>query len=102
LGGTSIRVPEGTGDDVQSVLEASYHPKALTKSELRDAARAQRIELRHSPRRSGSKANTHVVRRGETLSEIGARYGRSSRTLAQLNGLGDAGRVRAGQRIRIR
>jgi membrane-bound lytic murein transglycosylase D len=101
LGGTSIRVPKGTGDDVRTVLEASYHPKALTKVELREAARAQRVELRHSPRRSRHKANTHLVRRGETLSEIGARYGKSPQTLARLNGLGEAGQVRAGQRIRI-
>lgn len=102
LDGTPIRVPRGSGDDVQSLLESSYRPRPLSKAELREAARAQRLELRHHPRRNRGGKNTHVVRRGETLSEIGQRYGRSASALARLNSLPSVGHVRAGQRIRIR
>jgi membrane-bound lytic murein transglycosylase D len=100
--GTSIRVPKGTGDDVQALLESSYHPKGLSKAELREAARAHRLELRRSPRRSSRSGGTHVVRRGETLSEIGKRYGKSPASLARLNGIQNAAQVRAGQRLRLR
>jgi len=41
------------------------------------------------------------VRRGETLSSISARYHVSSSRLRQLNGLANAGSIRAGQRLRI-
>jgi membrane-bound lytic murein transglycosylase D len=100
--GTSIRVPKGRGDEVQELLQTSYKPKALTKAELRAASRAQRQELRHHPKRHHrSRHNTHLVRRGETLSEIGKRYGRAPATLARLNRIGDSGQLRAGQRIRI-
>lgn len=98
--GTELRVPHGKGDDVQSVLDTGYHPKPLSKSELRAAARAHRLELRHVARRGGR--GTHVVRRGETLSQIAHRHGVSTRRLARLNGLSDASTIRAGQRIRIR
>lgn len=99
--GTQIRVPKGKGDEVQELLQTYYKPKPLTKAELRDAARAQRKELRYASRRHHHHAGrTHVVRRGETLSGISKRYGRPPATLARLNGIGD-GQVRAGQRLRI-
>jgi len=100
--GTSIRVPKGKGDEVQELLLTDYKPKPLTKSELREAARAQRLELRYSSRRHHHRrGNTHLVRRGETLSQIGKRYGKSSAALARLNRLSDSGQLRAGQRLRI-
>ncbi|MBI4364320.1 MAG: transglycosylase SLT domain-containing protein [Candidatus Latescibacteria bacterium] len=98
--GTTIRVPKGSGGDVQTLLASGYRPKPLSKAELREAARAHHLELRRHPRRHASK-HTHVVRRGETLSEIGQRYGRSVKALAKLNGLTSASHVRAGQRIRL-
>lgn len=105
LDGTSIRVPKGKGDEVQELLQTYYKPKPLTKAELRDAARAQRMELRHASahrrhHHRGSRT-THLVRRGETLSGIGKRYGKAPATLARLNGLPEGGSVRAGQRLRI-
>jgi membrane-bound lytic murein transglycosylase D len=98
--GTSIRVPKGKGDEVQELLQTCYKPKPLSKSELREASRAQRKELRHHPRRHRGKG-THLVRRGETLSGIGKRYGKAPTTLARLNRISDSGQLRAGQRIRI-
>lgn len=44
----------------------------------------------------------HHVARGETLSEIAARYGLSVAELSALNGLRSAHRIRAGQRLRLR
>ena len=101
--GTTIHVPHGMGTDVQTALDTTYDPKPITKSELRAATLAARADLRSSSKRHHRKSRgTHVVRRGETLASIGARYGTSSHTLAKLNGLSDAGDIRAGQRLRIR
>src|SRR5262245_664491 len=44
---------------------------------------------------------THLVRRGETLSSIGARYGIDSRTLASENGMSVAGILEVGRALRI-
>lgn len=99
--GTSIRVPKGKGDEVQELLQTYYKPKPLSKAELRDASRGHRKELRHHPRKHRSR-HTHLVRRGETLSQIGKRYGKGTTTLARLNRISDSGQLRAGQRIRIR
>jgi len=98
--GTSIRVPKGKGDEVQELLQTCYKPKPLSRTELREASRAQRQELRYHPRRHRGR-HTHVVRHGETLSEIGKRYGKAPATLARLNRMNDSGQLRAGQRIRI-
>src|SRR5205814_5838353 len=81
--GTSIRVPKGKGDEIQELLQTYYKPKPLSKAELRDASRAQQKELRRAPRHRGR--HVHLVKRGETLSEIGARYGKTPSTLARLN-----------------
>jgi hypothetical protein len=99
--GTMVRVPHGSGEQVARLVENGYHPKALTKAELRSASRAHRLELRHVKRyrRGGS---THVVRRGETLSSIAARHGTSTTRLSRLNRIGKGGAIHAGQRIRLR
>lgn len=99
--GTSLRVPSGAGEDVQAILESGYKPKPLTKSELRQATQSHRLEIKSS-RYKTRRANTHVVRRGETLSEIGKRYGISTTRLAKINSLSSKSSIRAGQRIRIR
>ncbi|HEX8388508.1 MAG TPA: LysM peptidoglycan-binding domain-containing protein [Sphingomonas sp.] len=44
---------------------------------------------------------THVVQRGETLSEIAARTGTTWRTLARLNGLSDPDLILVGQRLAL-
>ncbi len=103
VNGTAIRVPKGKGDEVQELLLTSYKPKPLTRTELRNAAKAQRQELRLTSRRHhGHRGHsTHLVRRGETLSQIGKRYGKTPATIARLNRLSDSGQLRAGQRLRI-
>lgn len=99
--GTSLRVPQGAGEGVQAILETGYKPKPLTKSELRQATHAHRLEIK-SPRYRTRRANTHVVKRGETLSEIGQRYGVSATRLATMNRLSKSSAIRTGQRLRIR
>jgi membrane-bound lytic murein transglycosylase D len=99
--GTTLRVPHGAGDEMQAALDSGYQPKPLTKSELRSATSAHRLEMRSSRRHRG-RSGTVVVRRGDTLSEIAARYGTSPSRLARLNGLPASRNIRAGQRIRIR
>jgi LysM repeat protein len=44
---------------------------------------------------------THTVQRGETLTEIGARYGVSASELARANGISNPDRVRAGTRLQL-
>jgi len=44
----------------------------------------------------------HVVRRGETLSQIARRHGVSTTRIARLNGISKGGAIQAGQRIRVR
>ena len=99
--GTTLRVPHGEGDEIQAVLDTQYRPKPLTKSELRSAASAHRLDIKKSYRR-GRHRGSVVVRRGDTLSEIAARYGTSPTRLARLNGLPRAAHIRAGQRLRVR
>lgn len=101
--GTRVRVPHGIGEQVQKVVDTQYHPKPLTKTELRAAAKAHRLELKKSKRHRVKKSGSlHVVRRGETLSRIASRHGMSTTRLAQMNGISKNTRVRAGQRIRVR
>ena len=97
--GTEIKVPHGKGEELQVALETSYKPKPLSTSELRSAAKAHRAEMRKPARRSRS---VHVVRRGEALSTIAAKYGTSTTRLAKLNGISSKSQIRAGQRLRIR
>lgn len=96
--GTELRVPAGKGEDVQLALDSAYHPKPLTKSEIRSAKLAHRREIARSSRHG----RTHLVRRGETLSGIAVRYRTTVSSLLKLNRIVSARRLRAGQRLRIR
>ena len=50
---------------------------------------------------AATTAGSHVVRPGETLSDIAARYGLSVRSLAAANGITNVNRVIAGARLRV-
>jgi N-acetylmuramoyl-L-alanine amidase len=50
---------------------------------------------------SAARAGVHVVRRGETLGGIAARYGTTVEVLAEANGLTDPGFIVAGQRLAV-
>ncbi len=51
---------------------------------------------------STAKANTHQVRKGETLGAIAAKYGVSTKQLMSWNGIKNPRRVRAGQKLVIK
>ena len=53
-----------------------------------------------SPADSGN-AKTHVVAKGETLTQISKQYGVSVEEIEQLNKIGDAKKLQAGQTIKI-
>jgi hypothetical protein len=54
-----------------------------------------------APPEPAPAATHHVVRSGDTLSEIAQRYGTSTATLARINGISNPNRIRVGQRIRL-
>lgn len=54
-----------------------------------------------SPITPASSRTVHVVRPGETLSAIAARYGLSTSALAQANGISNPSLIRSGQRLAI-
>jgi membrane-bound lytic murein transglycosylase D len=67
----------------------------------------QNLRLVHDEKvTAGGSDNTtptlHVVRRGDTLSEIATRYGMSTETLAAINDLGSGGIIRVGQEVRLK
>jgi LysM repeat protein len=50
---------------------------------------------------SGGGGSVHVVRRGQTLSAIARRYGKTVAAFVRANGLRNANRIYVGQRLRI-
>jgi membrane-bound lytic murein transglycosylase D len=54
-----------------------------------------------APSSAGSRPATHLVRRGETLSEIAERYGVSVSALRAANGMSSSSVLKAGVRLRI-
>lgn len=54
-----------------------------------------------APPASGGEDGVHVVRPGETLSGIAARYGASVSELQRLNGIDDPARINVGQRLTL-
>jgi membrane-bound lytic murein transglycosylase D len=73
---TTLRVPDGMGQQFRVAFEALPPEK--------------RVDVRF-----------HVVRRGETLSEIALRYGISTTRLQRFNGIRRPDRLQAGARLRI-
>jgi membrane-bound lytic murein transglycosylase D len=76
--GQTLRLPDGAGGDDTEF--ASNSAKSASKS--------------------SKKSSVHVVKRGETLSTIGARYGVRVSDLKRWNKLGGT-LIRAGQRLRL-
>jgi membrane-bound lytic murein transglycosylase D len=67
----------------------------------RASAATTRADARVAPRTSAGETQSHLVRRGETLSGLARRYGVSVRALMELNGIGSPRQLQAGRRIRI-
>lgn len=99
--GTEVRVPQGSGEQVQLTIDDRYKPRPLSKSEVRAAKQAHSRDVRRSSRLAARRGQ-HVVRRGETLSGLAVRYGTSVSRLKAMNGITSARQLRAGMRLRIR
>jgi membrane-bound lytic murein transglycosylase D len=83
-----------------------YVPRGYTvrlPEQLVDSTESEILALVPASQRFASQTPVmyHMVRRGESLSVIAARYGTSSRELVSLNGLKSANRIRAGQTLRL-
>lgn len=82
----------GNGDDrKQRLTSAGYNYNAIQAivSKLMNANKA-------------SKAVYYTVKRGDTLSGIASKYGTTYQHLAQINGIANPNKIRAGQRIRVK
>lgn len=82
----------GNGDDrKQRLTSAGYNYTAIQVivSKLMSANKA-------------SKAVYYTVKRGDTLSDIASKYGTTYQHLAQINGIANPNKIRAGQRIRVK
>ena len=75
--GTWLRVPDGSGASGAPVVGSSRSGGSSTGSQV------------------------HVIRLGETLSSIAARYGLATATMAKANGISNPNRIYVGERLSI-
>ena len=82
----------GNGDDrKQRLTRAGYNYTAI-----------QAIVSKSMNANKASKAVYYTVKRGDTLSGIASKYGTTYQHLAQINGIANPNKIRAGQRIRVK
>jgi membrane-bound lytic murein transglycosylase D len=65
------------------------------------SAKASTTKAKTTTAKASSTAKTHTVRAGETVGGIATRLGVSQSALIRVNGLGSAGKIRVGQKLRI-
>lgn len=82
----------GNGDNrKQRLTSAGYNYTAI-----------QAIVSKLMGANKASKAVYYTVRSGDTLSGIASKYGTTYKHLAQINGIANPNKIRAGQRIRVK
>ena len=82
----------GNGDDrKQRLTRAGYNYTAI-----------QAIVSKLMNSNKASKAVYYTVKHGDTLSGIASKYGTTYQRLAQINGIANPNKIRAGQRIRVK
>lgn len=82
----------GNGDDrKQRLTSAGYNYTAI-----------QEIVNKLTSANKASKAVYYTVKSGDTLSGIASKYGTTYQRLAQMNGIANPNKIRAGQRIRVK
>lgn len=87
----------GNGNDrIQKLKAAGYDPNAI------QALVNQKLGATARPAAPKPTAQYYVVRRGDTLSGIAARYGTTYQHLAQINGIANPNRIYVGQKIRVK
>lgn len=94
--GQTLKVPNDR--DTVPVMLASAEATASARKEIAMGSTGSK-----APAKARAKAKTqiHKVKSGQTLSAIAKRYDTSVRHLLELNGLEDAGRIRAGMRLKV-
>lgn len=102
------RVQAGESLSVIAARHGTTVPALVRANRLRDpdriiAGTVLRMRARPATRPAGPVRRTrfHVVRSGETLSEIAARYGVAVRTVARANGIRNPALIIAGRRLRV-
>jgi hypothetical protein len=92
----SLKVPVGGALLVRAALDREAAVRAIAAS-----SRGGRGDVGAIPASHRTRPTIHVVKRQETVTLIARRYGVSVADLIRWNGLDDAARIRAGDRLRL-
>lgn len=86
-------------EPVPTTTPTAANPASASPAAANPAATVAGVE-NPSPAESGN-VKTHTVAKGETLTQISKQYGVSVEEIEQLNKIGDAKKLQAGQTIKI-
>ncbi len=86
-------------EPVPTTTPTAANPASASPAAANPAATVAGVE-NPSPA-DGSNTKTHTVAKGETLTQISKQYGVSVEEIEQLNKIGDAKKLQAGQTIKI-
>jgi LysM repeat protein len=86
-------------EPVPTTTPTAANPASASPAAANPAATVAGVE-NPSPAESGN-TKTHTVAKGETLTQISKQYGVSVEEIEQLNKIGDAKKLQAGQTIKI-
>jgi LysM repeat protein len=94
------------GDVVQDVPLTLASPSIqlpdMEKRQVQVTIRLHRIQETKTEEKAEEKpVRTHTVQKGDTLFEIGKRYGVSTEALRRLNGIGRGGHIEIGQELKL-
>jgi chromosome segregation ATPase len=83
--------------DLQGAVRQIAERLASAQNQLQDLGKRRETARKAGPARGGQ----HIVRAGETLTTIAARYGISLQTLMEANRITDANSIREGQKLSV-
>ena len=86
--------PVAKAEPVPSATPAAANPAAANPQQRRRSGKSRL-------RPTAANTKTHIVAKGETLTQISKQYGVSVEEIEQLNKIGDAKKLQAGQTIKI-
>jgi LysM repeat protein len=90
--------PVAKAEPVPSATPAAASSAAANPAAANPAATVAGVE---NPAPADANTKTHTVAKGETLSQISKQYGVSVEEIEELNKIGDAKKLQAGQTIKI-
>ena len=91
--------PVAKAEPVPTATPTAANPAAASPAAANPAATVAGVE--NPAPADGSNTKTHTVAKGETLTQISKQYGVSVEEIEQLNKIGDAKKLQAGQTIKI-